>query len=138
MGRGARGNRGADGQGGRGPGGGAAGQVQGGFQSAAVRATPEGQRANAQQQDAAQNIDLVGDADESLLVNGSVSGGLEQSSDDEARRQRAMAGRGGPGGPGGPRRGGGGAGAAGPGVRESRRAPPAGCTAGPARGARPG
>src|SRR5258708_37002313 len=58
IGRGARGNRGADGQGGRGPGRGAAGQVQGGFQSAAVRATPEGQRENAQQQDAAQNIDL--------------------------------------------------------------------------------
>src|SRR5260370_32968757 len=91
MGRGARGNGGADGQGGRSPGRGAAGQVQGGFQSAVVRATPEGQRANAQQQDAAQNIDLVGDADESLLGNGSVSGGLEQSSDDEARRQRAMA-----------------------------------------------
>ena len=49
-----------------------------------------------------QNVDLGGDADESLLVNGSVSGGLEQSSDDEARRQRAMGGRGGPGGPGGP------------------------------------
>jgi len=64
-----------------------------------VRATPEGQQANAQP-DTPANIDL-GEADESLLVNGSVSGGLEQSSDDEARRQRAMGGRGGPGGAGG-------------------------------------
>jgi len=104
--RGARGNRGADGQGGQrasgnfpgrqgrgGPGGqaaadaaagtggrgagrGAPGQAQAGFQSAAVRATPEGQQANAQQ-DAPVNIDL-GDADESLLVNGSVSNGVER------------------------------------------------------------
>jgi hypothetical protein len=90
------------GLGGRGPGGGAPGQPQPGFQSAAVRATPEGQQAEAQQQEQPQNMDLGGDADESLLVNGSVSGGLEQSSDDEARRQRAMGGRGGFGGPGGP------------------------------------
>jgi hypothetical protein len=125
-GRGARGNRGADGQraygdfpgrqgrggpgtqdaqggpGGRGQGRGTPAQAQPGFQSAAVRATPEGQQADAQQAEAAQNVDLGGDADESLLVNGSMSGGLEQSSDDEARRQRAMGGRGGPGGPGGP------------------------------------
>ena len=151
--RGARGNRGADGQGGqRGYGnypgtrragrtndrrragrsgrprtgqgrGGAAGQAQGGFQSAAVRATPEGQQANAQQQDAQQNIDLSGDADESLLVNGSVSGGLEQSSDDEARRQRAMAGRGGPVG-GRTRRPGGGAVSAAQGLQMTAGLPP--------------
>src|ERR1019366_2687909 len=66
-----------------------------------VRATPEGEQANARQDAAVQTADLGGDADESLLVNGSMSGGLEQSSDDEARRQRAMGGRGGPGGPGG-------------------------------------
>jgi hypothetical protein len=124
--RGARGNRGPDGQraggdfpgrqgrggpgsqvgqaagsGGRGAGRGAPNPTQPGFQSATVRATPEGQQANAQTQEGVPNIDLGGDADESLLVNGSVSGGLEQSSDDEARRQRAMGGRGGPGGPGG-------------------------------------
>jgi len=94
--------------GGRGAGRGAAGQAQPGFQSAEVRATPEGQQANAQQQATVQTADVGGDADESLLVNGSVSGGLEQSSDDEARRQRAMGGgRGGPGGPGGPGGGGG-------------------------------
>ena len=87
----------------RGAGRGVPGQAQPGFQSAAVRATPEGQQAEAQAQETpAQNADLGGDADESLLVNGSISGGLEQSSDDEARRQRAMGGRGGPGGPGGP------------------------------------
>jgi trimeric autotransporter adhesin len=93
-------------QGGRGPGRGAPGGPQGGFQSAAVRATPEGEQANAQQQDTPPP-DLSGDADDALLVNGSMSGGLEQSSDDEARRQRAMGGRGGPGGPGGPGGGGG-------------------------------
>jgi hypothetical protein len=89
------------GSGGRGAGRGAPNPTQPGFQSATVRATPEGQQANAQTQEGVPNIDLGGDADESLLVNGSVSGGLEQSSDDEARRQRAMGGRGGPGGPGG-------------------------------------
>ena len=107
--RGARGNRGPDGRGGQraggdypggqGRGGQGPGDARAGFQSAAVRATPEGQQANAQP-DTPANIDL-GEADESLLVNGSVSGGLEQSSDDEARRQRAMGGRGGPGGAGG-------------------------------------
>jgi trimeric autotransporter adhesin len=102
-GRGGRGTQGAPGAqaGGRGPGRGVSGQPQPGFQSAAVRATPEGQQANAQQDAAAQTADLGGDADESLLVAGSMSGGLEQSSDDEARRQRAAGGRGGAGGPGG-------------------------------------
>ena len=85
---------------GRGAGRGAAGP---GFQSATARATAEGQQADAQQdtqQNMPQNSDAA-DADESLLVNGSMSGGLEQSSDDETRRQRAMGGRGGAGGPGG-------------------------------------
>src|ERR1019366_7088248 len=143
--RGARGNRGPDGQraggdfpgrqarggpgsqggqaagsGGRGAGRGAPNQTQPGFQSAAVRATPEGQQANAQTQGAVPNIDLGGDADESLLVNGSVSGGLEQSSDDEAHRQRAMGGRGGAGGPGG----GGGAVSAAPGLEMGAGLPP--------------
>ena len=117
--RGARGARGEGQQAGRGgmrgPGGapnaqdaqasgrsggrGGPGQPQGGFQSAAVRATPEGQQAGAQVE-SSQNLDSL-DADEALMLNGSLSGGLEQSSDDESRRQRAMAGRGGPGGPGG-------------------------------------
>jgi hypothetical protein len=107
AGRGARGNRGGQrasanypGRQGRGgPGGQSASGAQPGFQSAAVRATPEGQQANTQP-DTPPNTD-PGEADESLLVNGSMSGGLEQSSDDEARRQRAMGGRGGPGGGGG-------------------------------------
>ena len=95
------GAQGQGGPGGRGAGRGAPGQAQPGFQSAAVRATPEGQQAEAQQEPP-QTADLGADADESLLLNGSMSGGLEQSSDDEARRQRAIGGRGGPGGPGGP------------------------------------
>jgi hypothetical protein len=98
--------QGQGGPGGRGAGRGAPGQAQPGFQSAAVRATPEGQQAEAQQEPP-QTADLGTDADEALLVIGSVSGGLEQSSDDEARRQRALGGRGGPGGPGGPGGGGG-------------------------------
>ncbi len=109
MGQGARGARGGQRANGNFPGRGGQGGSGGrgpGFQSAAVRATPEGQQADAQQQEAVpnaeHNADMGGDADESLLVNGSMSGGLEQSSDDEARRQRAVAVRGGPGGPGGP------------------------------------
>ncbi|HXB69420.1 MAG TPA: TonB-dependent receptor [Candidatus Acidoferrales bacterium] len=110
---------GAGGPGGRGPGGrepgrggnGQGGSGQGGssqppgFQSAAVRATPEGQQAAAneiaQQADPAAQAADFGD-DEAITVRGSTSGGLEQSSDDETRRQRAIGGgRGGPGGPGG-------------------------------------
>src|ERR1019366_4170841 len=54
------------------------------------------------------------------LVNGSTSGGLAQSGDDEARRQQMMGGRGGPGGPGG---GGGGVSAA-QGLQNSVGLPP--------------
>jgi trimeric autotransporter adhesin len=122
--QGAQGGRGAGLGPGQGqPGQGQPGQAQPGFQSATVRATPEGQQANAQQ-DTQQNVDVGGDADESLLVNGSVSGGLEQSSDDEARRQRAQGGRGGPGGPGGPGGGGGGAVSAAQGLQMSAGLPP--------------
>jgi hypothetical protein len=101
---GARGNRGMrnpDGTfAGRGAGRGGQGQAQPGFQSAAVRATAEGQAAAADSQ--AQIADLGAENDDAMALNGSMSGGLEQSSDDEARRQRAMGGgRGGPGGPGG-------------------------------------
>jgi hypothetical protein len=55
------------------------------------------------QQDSGPAAEFTGD-DDVAMVNGSLSGGLEQSSDDESRRQRAMGamgGRGGPGGPGG-------------------------------------
>ncbi len=103
-GAGARGNRGMrnpDGTfAGRGAGRGGPGQPQPGFQSAAVRATPEGEAAAADPQ--LQTADLGAENDDAMALNGSMSGGLEQSSDDEARRQRAMGGgRGGPGGPGG-------------------------------------
>lgn len=89
---------------GRGGGRGAAGaptagpQQRPGFQSAAVTPTQAGQQALA---DAASQTNPAlptgDDADDAFLVNGSTSGGLGQSSDDEAQRQRAM-GRGGPGG----------------------------------------
>ncbi|MGC9950306.1 MAG: TonB-dependent receptor [Bryobacteraceae bacterium] len=69
-----------------------------GFQNARVRATDDGQQALA---DAAANAasgnpgaGLGAEAEDSLLVNGSTSGGLAQASDDEARRER-MAGGGG-------------------------------------------
>jgi trimeric autotransporter adhesin len=73
-------------------------QQRPGFQNAAVTPTPEGQQALA---DAAnQTTPVAGtgdDAEDAFLVNGSTSGGLGQSSDDETQRQRAMAaGRGGP------------------------------------------
>ena len=81
----------------QGPGRGVPGQPQPGFQSAAVRATPEGQQANAQAQIRRRRLPTsAARRTNRLLVNGSISGGLEQSSDDEARRQRAMGGRGGP------------------------------------------
>jgi trimeric autotransporter adhesin len=81
-----------------------------GFQSAAVTATQDGQQALSEAASAgtAGLGDLnASDAEEAFLVNGSTSGGLAQSSDDETRRQRMMdrAGglpMGGPGGPGGP------------------------------------
>jgi hypothetical protein len=109
---GGRGNRGygggyggAGGANGRGGGRGGTGQQQPGFQSAAVRATTEGQQAAAndlaQQADPAAQAADFGD-DEAITVRGSTSGGLTQSSDDEERRLRALGGgRGGPGRPGG-------------------------------------
>ncbi|MCU1236065.1 MAG: hypothetical protein JWP63_4032 [Candidatus Solibacter sp.] len=100
----ANGRGGVPGAAGRGPGRGAPGQAQPGFQNAQVRATAEGQAAAADPQ--AQSADLGAENDDALALNGSMSGGLEQSSDDEARRQRALGGgrggQGGPGGPGGP------------------------------------
>ena len=72
-----------------------------GFQNATVAATEDGQLALADAANAASSglSDLTAgaQADEAFLVNGSTSGGLAQSSDDEARRQRD-AGRGGAGG----------------------------------------
>jgi len=96
-------------QGGRGASGAPAAppQPQPTFQSATVRATPEGQQAaaGAESQPASgalQGTDLGSEADDAFLVNGSTSGGLAQSADDEARRQTMMmGGRGGPGGGGG-------------------------------------
>jgi hypothetical protein len=83
-----------------------AGQQRQGFQNAAVTATQDGQQAlsDAASAGAAGLGDLnASEADEAFLVNGSTSGGLAQSSDDEGRRQRMMNGPGGPpgGGPGG-------------------------------------
>ena len=82
-------------------------QQRPGFQSAAVMATQAGQQALTDAADASPSSLLAGlgagaDADESLLVNGSTSGGLAAASDDEARRQRFAAGPGGNGAPGGP------------------------------------
>ncbi len=58
-----------------------------GFQSASVQATEQGQQALSAAVPGAGPA--PGDpADETLLVQGSTSGGLAQSSDDEARRQR--------------------------------------------------
>jgi hypothetical protein len=99
-----RGRRGfGQGRGGRGatpptnPSSTAAPQQRPGFQSAAVTPTQAGQQALA---DAANQttpaIETGDEADDAFLVNGSTSGGLGQSSDDENQRQRAMAaGRGG-------------------------------------------
>ena len=108
RGRGARGGGGWGGGryggfGGRGRGA-APGEPQPDFQSAAVRATPEGQQAAAEATEPAAESDSLansGDAEDAFMVNGSTSGGLEQASDDEARRQRMMGGRGGAGAGGG-------------------------------------
>jgi hypothetical protein len=94
----------------RGPGGGRGGPggPGRGFQNAEVRATPEGQQAVNAANDPLATPDLgaaTAESEEVFSVNGSTSGGLAQSSDDENRRQRM--GMGGPGGgnpfgPGGP------------------------------------
>jgi trimeric autotransporter adhesin len=72
---------------------------QPGFQSATVRPAPEGQPApdliNGELAPT-ETVEAGAESDEAFLVNGSTSGGLAQSSDDETRRQRANgAGRGG-------------------------------------------
>src|SRR6202167_2359067 len=63
-----------------------------GFQNARVKATDDGQQALADAAANAASVDLSAglstDAEDTLLVNGSTSGGLAQSSDDEARRER--------------------------------------------------
>jgi hypothetical protein len=77
----------------RNPAGSAAPQPGPGFQNAQVRATDAGQQslaeaaANAASPEMA-GANLGGEADDALLVNGSTSGGLAQSSDDQARWQR--------------------------------------------------
>ena len=74
------------------------GQNRPGFQNASVKATDEGQQALAQAA-AAPGLDApAGDAEETMMVQGSTSGGLAASSDDESRRQRFMSRGGGPGG----------------------------------------
>ena len=94
---GAQGAAGAQaGPGGRGPGRGAPGSRSRDFRVPPCEPRRKASRPTRSSRRRAQTADLGGDADESLLVNGSMSGGLEQSSDDEARRQRAMGGRGGP------------------------------------------
>jgi hypothetical protein len=81
------------------------------FQNATVTATQDGQQALSEAAGAATaGLGDPSEADEAFLVNGSTSGGLAQSSDDEARRQRQAGRGGGPpgmgpdggGGPGGP------------------------------------
>jgi trimeric autotransporter adhesin len=73
-----------------------------GFQNAQVKATDDGQQALADAAANAASADLAAglgaEAQDSLLVNGSTSGGLAQSSDDEARRERMAGGGGGNGG----------------------------------------
>jgi hypothetical protein len=69
-----------------------------GFQNAQVKATDDGQQALADAAANAASADLGAslgtEAQDSLLVNGSTSGGLAQSSDDEARRERTTGGGG--------------------------------------------
>lgn len=67
-----------------------------GFQNARVRATDDAQQAladaAAEAGSAALAAGLNAEAEDSLLVNGSTSGGLVQSSDDETRRERMAGG----------------------------------------------
>jgi hypothetical protein len=97
-------------------------QPQPGFQTAAVRQTEQGQQAAAAPEAQSAEIpqptpDAALDDDQVFMINGSVSGGLGQSSDDETRRQQAIGGRGGPG-------GGGGAASAAQGLQTSAGLPP--------------
>ena len=62
--------------------------AQQGFQSAAVRATPEGQQQQQQQPDLVDVANAAtADTSDALTITGSTSGGLTQASDDEARVQ---------------------------------------------------
>jgi hypothetical protein len=69
-----------------------------GFQNAQVKPTDDGQQALAEAAANAAAADLGAGlnaaAEDALLVNGSTSGGLAQSSDDEARRDRMAGGAG--------------------------------------------
>ena len=95
-----RGRRGfGQGRGGRGatptcnPATAAAPQQRPGFQNAAVTPTQAGQQALADAANQTTPVVEAGDeADDAFLVNGSTSGGLGQSSDEENQRQRAIAG----------------------------------------------
>jgi hypothetical protein len=77
-----------------------------GFQNAQVKATDDGQQAlaaaaaNAASANPGTDLGagLNAEAEDSLLVNGSTSGGLAQASDDEARRERMAGANGGNGG----------------------------------------
>lgn len=76
------------------------GAPRGGFQSATVRATAEGQQALSESA-ATPPAEHAEDVDsESFIVNGSTSGGLGASLDEESRRQRVMERGGGEAGPG--------------------------------------
>ncbi len=73
--------------------------AQQGFQSAPVRATPEGQQQPQPDLVNVANQATLGlaatDSEDAFSITGSTSGGLTQASDDEARRQRNAGGRGG-------------------------------------------
>jgi hypothetical protein len=73
-------------------------QQRPGFQNASVKATDDGQQALAQAAASPSSIVPAGDTEDTMMVQGSTSGGLSQSSDDEAKRQRFNQSRGGPGG----------------------------------------
>jgi trimeric autotransporter adhesin len=73
-----------------------------GFQNAQVRSADSGDQALAEAAADPTAPDITADADQSLLVNGSTSGGLAQASDDESRRQRMLNGPNGLGNGGGP------------------------------------
>ncbi|MBI4903268.1 MAG: TonB-dependent receptor [Acidobacteria bacterium] len=74
------------------------GPPRGSFQSATAKATEEGQQALSEV-GAAPVLEHAEDTEESFVVNGSTSGGLGASLDEESRRQRSME-RGGDFGPG--------------------------------------
>src|SRR5208283_4248130 len=83
----------------RNPAAGSGPQPGSGFQHAQVRATDAGQQSLAEAAANAASPDLAaanlgGEAEDALLVNGSTSGGLAQSSDDQARWQQMQNGSG--------------------------------------------